>query len=75
MTVAAAALGPPRLVPFHLRKAFRWQGKIAVAAKNGNGLDGFQRALNRAKQDVRWTTVFVKKQNKTSEMLPNAISW
>ena len=29
-----------------------WQGKIAFAAKKGNGLDAFQLALNWAKQDV-----------------------
>jgi putative DNA primase/helicase len=29
-----------------------WQGKIAVAAKTGNGLDSFKAALNWAKQNV-----------------------
>ena len=37
-------------LPF--RELLNWQGKIALAAKEGNGLDSFRVALNWAKQNV-----------------------
>jgi hypothetical protein len=37
--------------PFESELA-RWQGKIAAAAREGNGLDIFQAALNWAKHNV-----------------------
>jgi hypothetical protein len=50
-TVCALGDASLAVLPFD-RELANWQGKIAVAAKEGNGLDSFRAALNWAKQDV-----------------------
>ena len=51
MTAVRAFADVSTALPFD-RELANWQGRIAVAARNGGGLDVYRDALNWAKQDV-----------------------